>query len=100
MYSYESTYVATQRWNMAMAAIAGFCGVVAVASVASLVATPSNLYAPAAVRTTTRVAPVNQARFVRESVVASAQQVDAAPEQVYVYESQASASWAPRVSFM
>jgi ferredoxin len=48
MYAYESVHAQTQRWNIAMAVIAGVCGVVAVGSIASLVSPTTTLYAPAA----------------------------------------------------
>jgi len=94
---------ANSRWNMAMNAVAVVCGVVAVASIASLVSTPATtLYAPAAVRTAaaTQVAPMTQGRYVDTAL--AAQQVDAAPEQqTYIYQTEASsASWAPMAGLL
>jgi len=97
MYSYNAE---VRRWNAAMAAIAGFCGVVALGSIASLIATPSTtLYAPAmtTVRpTVATMAPVYQARAVRDTNVAYAQNAEnVVAEPVYVSATQASSSWVP-----
>eukprot|EP00670_Eutreptiella_braarudii_P005769 CAMPEP_0174286338 /NCGR_PEP_ID=MMETSP0809-20121228/11484_1 /TAXON_ID=73025 ORGANISM="Eutreptiella gymnastica-like, Strain CCMP1594" /NCGR_SAMPLE_ID=MMETSP0809 /ASSEMBLY_ACC=CAM_ASM_000658 /LENGTH=239 /DNA_ID=CAMNT_0015382365 /DNA_START=44 /DNA_END=763 /DNA_ORIENTATION=- len=100
MYAYESVHAQTQRWNIAMAVIAGVCGVVAVGSIASLVSPTTTLYAPAAtaVRPMTQVAaPVPVSRMAAQRQAAYVEAAQAQPvEETIIYQAAAPAqSWAP-----
>jgi plastocyanin len=91
---YASASTANRRWNMAMSAIAGVCGVVAVTSFAALLA-PSNMHTAPAVRT---VSSINAAPFVaaQSNVVPQAYSAPQAAPAADVYQTQAAGSnWVP-----